>query len=139
MFGRKNKPHRPSIHVNQLASLIAEGVHIEGDITFASGMRIDGHVKGNVIARADAGAARTLLVLSDKGRVDGSVRCDDAVINGTVTGDLEVAHFLELQAGARVNGTIRYRQLQMDVGAAVQGQLVQAEPVATTADAAPVE
>ncbi len=126
MFGkRKNK--RPFVQVTQLASLIAEGVEIQGDVYFNSDMRIDGRVKGNVIARPLEGKPAALLVLSDKGHIEGSVQCGDAVINGTVTGDLDVAHFLELQSNARVSGTIRYQQLQMDVGASVQGQLVKAE------------
>jgi cytoskeletal protein CcmA (bactofilin family) len=50
------------------------------------------------------------------------------VINGTVIGDLDVEHRLELQSDARITGTIRYRQLQMDVGASVHGQLFRVEP-----------
>ncbi|MES1264773.1 MAG: polymer-forming cytoskeletal protein [Variovorax sp.] len=110
----------------KLSSLIAEDVVITGDVAFASGMRIDGRVIGNVIAQPAEGKARGLLVLSDKGRIEGSVRCGDAVINGTVTGDLDVEHFLELQSNSRVSGTIRYQHLKMDVGAAVHGQLTQA-------------
>jgi cytoskeletal protein CcmA (bactofilin family) len=71
-------------------------------------------------------------VLSANGHIEGSVRCGDAVINGTVIGDLDVEHRLELQSDARVTGTIRYRQLQMDVGATVQGHLLRvAAPAAT--------
>jgi cytoskeletal protein CcmA (bactofilin family) len=110
----------------KLSSLIAEDVVITGDVAFASGMRIDGRVVGNVIAQPAEGKSRGLLVLSDKGRIEGSVRCGDAVINGTVTGDLDVEHFLELQSNSRVSGTIRYQHLKMDVGAAVHGQLTQA-------------
>lgn len=132
MFGKRKSP---SIKVTRLASLVAEGVEIVGDLSFTRGLRIDGRIKGNVLGHSGdepsaATDARTLLVLSDKGRIEGSVRCGDAVINGTVTGDLEVEHFLELQAGARVSGTIRYRQLQMDVGATVEGQLVKVTPEA---------
>jgi cytoskeletal protein CcmA (bactofilin family) len=135
MFGKRKKGH--AIEVTKLASLIAEGVEVTGDIAFASGMRIDGRVNGNVIGRSsvsddDVGTRGvTLLVLSDSGHIEGSVRCGDAVVNGTVTGDLDVEHFLELQANARVRGTIRYRQLQMDVGAVVHGQLVKVEAPAT--------
>ena len=127
MFKRK-KP--PFIEVTQLSSLVADGVEITGDIVFASGMRIDGRVKGNVIGRQHDGKAPALLVLSDSGRIEGSVRCGDAIINGHVQGDLVVEHFLELQSNARVSGTIRYQQLQMDVGASVDGQLVKAEAAA---------
>jgi cytoskeletal protein CcmA (bactofilin family) len=136
MFGKRKKP--PFIEVTKLSSLVAEGVEITGDVEFSSGIRIDGRVKGNVIGRALEGRTPPLLVLSDKGRIEGSVRCGDAVINGTVAGDLEVEHFLELQSNACVSGTIRYQQLQMDVGATVQGQLVRsgvaAEAAASTPD-----
>jgi len=125
MFSKRKNPS--SIKMTQLSSLIAEGVEITGDVIFSGGMRIDGRVNGNVIGRSLDGKAPALLVLSDKGRIEGSVRCGDAVINGTVVGDLEVEHLLELQSEARVSGTIRYRQLQLDVGAAVQGQLVRVD------------
>jgi cytoskeletal protein CcmA (bactofilin family) len=128
MFKRREK--QPSIQLTKLSSLIAEDVVITGDVSFASGLRIDGRVIGNVIAHPAQGQTRGLLVLSDKGCIEGSVRCGDAVINGTVAGDLDVEHFLELQSNARVSGTIRYQHLKMDVGAAVHGKLTKADPVA---------
>jgi cytoskeletal protein CcmA (bactofilin family) len=124
---RKRTPKAPSLALSQLSSLIAEDVEIVGDIRFATGMRIDGRVKGQVLGQAAEGGRKAakgaLLVLSERGRIEGSVRCHDAVINGVVEGDLEVEHFLELQSKARIHGSIRYRQLQMDVGAAVRGRL----------------
>ncbi len=124
MFGKQAK--RPFIEVTKLSSLIAEDVQIVGDVSFASGIRIDGRIKGNVVARAAEGETRALLVLSDKGHIEGSVHCGDAVIDGTVIGDLDVEHFLELQSNSRVSGTIRYQHLQMNVGASVRGQLIKA-------------
>lgn len=121
MFAKRKK--RPFIEVTKLSSLIAEDVEIIGDVCFSSGIRIDGRVKGNVIARPVEGQTRALLVLSEKGHIEGSVNCGDAVINGTVVGDLDIEHFLELQSNSRVSGTIRYEHLQMDVGASVRGQL----------------
>ena len=123
MFGSQRKPHL--IEVSKLSSLIAEDVEMNGDLIFASGLRVDGLLRGKLIGKPGEGKARSLLVLSDKGRIEGSIRCYDAVINGSVEGDLEVEHFLELQPNARVSGTIRYSQLQMDVGAVVEGQLIQ--------------
>ena len=122
---------RPFIKMAALSTLIADKVEITGDLAFASGMRIDGRVHGDVNGVAADAGAPTLLVLSASGRIEGSVRCGDAVINGTVVGDLDIEHRLELQSDAHVTGTIRYRQLQMDVGATVHGQLVrvEAEPV----------
>jgi cytoskeletal protein CcmA (bactofilin family) len=49
------------------------------------------------------------------------------VINGTITGDVTVEHFVELQSNAHVNGNIYYQQLRMDVGASVEGKLTKRE------------
>ncbi len=117
MFRRKSQP---SIQVTRLSSLIDAGVEIVGDVIITDGLRVDGRVQGDIRVRQDA---RGLLVLSEKGSIQGSVKVYDAVINGTVTGDLEVEHFLELQANARICGNITYRQLRMDCGATVDGRL----------------
>jgi cytoskeletal protein CcmA (bactofilin family) len=122
MFDRR-RPRQPRLQMTNLSSLIAEGVEITGDLVFSGGLRIDGRVRGQLIGRSVDGAPPPLLVLSDRGRIDGSVRCVNAVINGTIEGDLEVEQFVELQAGANVTGTIRYRQIQMELGAVVQGRM----------------
>ena len=118
MFGRKS---RKTIQVTRLSSLVADNLRISGDVVFTGGLRIDGRVDGNVLSEE---GEQSLVVLSQQGHVVGRVRAFDAVINGTIEGDLEVEHFLELQQGAHVSGSIRYRQLQMDCGATVDGQLV---------------
>jgi cytoskeletal protein CcmA (bactofilin family) len=74
-------------------------------------------------------------VLSEQGRIEGNVRVHDAVINGTVCGDLEVENFIELQANARITGAIRYRTLQMTCGARVEGSMI---CTAERAEAAPI-
>ena len=114
------KKLHPSIEVTRLSSLIATGVEVVGDVIVTDGVRVDGRVAGNVLSKPDA---RGLLVLSEKGRIEGGVSVHDAVINGEIMGDVEVDHFLELQANARITGNIRYRNLQMECGARVIGRL----------------
>jgi cytoskeletal protein CcmA (bactofilin family) len=109
-----------AIDVTRLSSLIDGGVEIVGDVLITDGLRIDGRVQGEVRSRPDA---RGLLVLSEKGSIEGSVKVHDAVINGTIKGDLEIEHFLELQPGARITGNISYRKLRMECGASVDGRL----------------
>ena len=118
MFRRKNDM---VIDVSRLAGLLPHDTSVRGDVTFTGGLRIDGRVEGNVLSKPDS---QGLLVLSEKGVVVGTVKVHDAVINGHVEGDLEVVHFLELQAGARVTGNISYRTLKLDCGATVDGKLV---------------
>ena len=134
LFQKRNKS--PFIAATPMTSLIAADVEITGDLFFAGGIRIDGCVKGHLTGRAPQGQPHPLLVLSDKGRIEGSVACGDALINGNVVGDLDIAHMLELQSKSHVCGTVRYRHLQMDVGAVVLGQLLNVEAVIPPQDAA---
>jgi len=121
-----------AIDVSRLAGLLAHDTCVRGDVIFAGGLRIDGRVEGNVLGKPDD---HGLLVLSEKGVIVGSVKVHDAVINGRVEGDLEVEHFLELQANARVTGNISYRTLKLDCGATVDGKLVRMgeDPAAASA------
>ena len=121
MFGKKKNK---AIQIKKLSSLIADNVEVVGDVVFKGGLRVDGRVQGNVINRGDE---RGLLVLSDRGCIEGNVSTYDAVVNGTIIGDLSVGHFVELQPNARVSGNITYHQLQMDCGAAVEGKLVKTD------------
>ena len=136
MFSKRSKS--PFIEASKLSSLIAEDVEITGDVSFTHGIRIDGRVKGHVIGRVGTEQAHALLVLSDKGRIEGQVSCGDAIINGSIVGDLPIAHFLELKSSSQVTGGIRYEQLQMDLGATVNGSLRRAAPEATVSPGAKV-
>lgn len=127
-FGRKGKR---TIEMTKLSSLVADNLEIVGDVIFSAGLRVDGRIQGNVINKD---GERSLLVLSEKGSINGRVRAYDAVINGVIAGDLEVEHFLELQANAKISGNIIYRQLQMECGAVVDGKLEKLEEAASGAN-----
>ena len=120
MFKRKHAPPQKRID-----SLIGTGTVVVGDVTFAGGLRIDGHVQGNVLATD--GEPGT-LVISEQARVDGEIRVSHVVVNGAVNGPLTASDYLELQAKARVVGDVTYRTLEMHVGAVIQGRLNHAEP-----------
>jgi len=111
-------------------TLIGRDTVIEGDLSFSGGLRLDGRVRGNVLA---ADGQPTMLVVSENGRVEGEVRVAHLVLNGTVTGPVHAGELLELQAKARVHGEVHYAALEMQQGAIVEGRLVplaQGEPKA---------
>jgi cytoskeletal protein CcmA (bactofilin family) len=118
----QRKKHSP---LKRIDSLIGAGTVVHGDVTFSGGLRIDGHVHGNVIA---ADGEPGTLVVSEQARIDGEIRVSHVVINGTVNGPIAVNDQVELQAKARVAGDVSYRTLEMHVGAVVQGRLIHAEP-----------
>jgi cytoskeletal protein CcmA (bactofilin family) len=109
----------------RIDSLIGAGTVVRGDVVFTGGLRIDGHVEGNV-STADTQAGT--LVVSEQARVDGRIAVSHVVVNGTVKGPIVARDYLELQAKARVDGDVTYRTLEMQLGAVVQGRLNHAEP-----------
>jgi cytoskeletal protein CcmA (bactofilin family) len=112
MFGRKTK--------NTIDSLIGITTKIEGDIHFKGGLRIDGHVRGNVIADEDP---ESMLVVSELARVEGEIRVAYLVVNGEITGPVHSSVLLELQPKARIIGDVSYKALEMHGGAVVSGKL----------------
>jgi cytoskeletal protein CcmA (bactofilin family) len=117
MFG-SNKSNKPQ---NRIDCLIGAGTLIEGNITFSGGLRVDGHVRGNVLADGDKPST---LVLSEQARIEGETRVSHVVINGTVVGPVHAVEYVELQAKANVTGDVNYRTIEMHLGAVVQGRLV---------------
>ena len=105
---------------DQIDTLIGEGTTIKGDLHFKGGLHIDGKIEGSVTCDAADGG---LLIISDLARVKGEVRAPRIVINGSVEGDLTATEKLELQDKARVNGNIFYKNIEMTMGAQVNGQL----------------
>ncbi|MEY8875261.1 MAG: polymer-forming cytoskeletal protein [Leptothrix sp. (in: b-proteobacteria)] len=112
MFGSKKRP--------TIRSLVGEGTLIEGTLRFTDGLRIDGEVHGDVISARDDGS---MLVISEKAKVVGTVKAGHVIINGTVIGPVESNHLLELQPKARIQGDVRYEALEMHQGASIDGAL----------------
>lgn len=118
MFSSKKSASRVSI--DKFSSLISGNVSMAGDLEFEEGLKVSGVFKGNISHKP---GTHSLLALSAEGRIDGNVSSYDALIDGTIVGDLVVEHLLELHSNARVRGNISYRQLSMENGAVVDGQL----------------
>lgn len=118
MFNKKKPVSQ--ITVDQFSSLISSNLSLSGDVEFEDGLKVNGTVKGSVQHKA---GTRSLLALSAEGRIEGNVSSHDALIDGTIVGDLMVENLLELHSNARVRGNIRYRHLSMENGAVVDGTL----------------
>ena len=113
MFGKKAQP--------PIKSLIAQGTHIDGNMQFNEGLRVDGEVFGDIQAVQDENTS--LLVISEAAVVQGSITADHVIINGTVRGPVHARELLELQPKARIEGDVSYVALEMHQGATISGQL----------------
>jgi cytoskeletal protein CcmA (bactofilin family) len=117
MFGNKGRSKPES----RIDCLIGTGTTIEGDISFTGGLRVDGHVRGSVVA---ADGKSGTLVLSEQAQIEGEIRVSHVVINGTVVGPVHAAEYVELQPKANVTGDVYYKTLEIQLGAVLQGRLV---------------
>jgi cytoskeletal protein CcmA (bactofilin family) len=111
MFGKKRQA--------PIRSLIGEGTVIQGELRFGEGLRIDGEVHGDVVSDAED----SIVVVSEKARIEGRVKAAHVIINGMVVGPVECGQLLELQPKARIVGDVRYASLEMHLGATIDGEL----------------
>lgn len=116
MFGKRHsKPQ------SRIDSLIGAETRIEGNLSFSGGLRVDGEVIGNVIAKL---GKPSTLVLSEHGRISGEINATHLMVNGKVEGPVRATEYLELQSKARVVGDVQYKTLEIQLGAVVEGRLI---------------
>jgi cytoskeletal protein CcmA (bactofilin family) len=118
MFGKKSE----SKPLGRIDSLIGAGTRIEGSVHFTGGLRIDGEVKGSILAAE--GASSSMLVLSEHAHVEGAVNVAHLVTNGTVVGPVVVTESLEMQSKSRIVGDVEYAVIEMQQGAVIEGRLL---------------
>lgn len=115
MFG--NKPTTPTT----IGTLIGAGTVIEGTISYAGGLRVDGAISGDLrCAQGKAG----MVIISEHGSVTGEVHAAHLVVSGRINGPVHVSDLLELQPTARVAGDVHYRAIEIHNGAVVEGRLI---------------
>ena len=101
-------------------TLVGEKTKISGDIEFTGGLHIDGRIEGTIKSKdLDSG----LLVISEKGVVEGEIHVPSVVIDGRLKGDVVASQKIELRKNAIVDGDVRYGSIQMEMGAQVNGTL----------------
>lgn len=116
MFGKRHsKPQ------SRIDSLIGAETRIEGNLSFSGGLRVDGEINGNVMAKP---GKPSTLVLSEHGRISGEINATHLMVNGKVEGPVCATEYLELQSKARVVGDVQYKTLEIQLGAVVEGRLI---------------
>ncbi|MDZ4141465.1 MAG: polymer-forming cytoskeletal protein [Methylotenera sp.] len=106
---------------NSIDTLVGADTSVEGDIHFSGGLRVDGTIKGNV---TEPNASPSTLILSEYGRIEGTVSAAKIVVNGKIVGSVRAGQFIELQSKAHITGDVYYKSLEMHTGAVIEGKLV---------------
>ncbi|HLO90351.1 MAG TPA: polymer-forming cytoskeletal protein [Lentimicrobium sp.] len=118
------------------ANLIQSGTLITGDIESNGNIRIDGTLKGTVIAGGK-------VILGSTGTVEGEINCINADIEGRVNGLINVKELLSLKSTAVVSGDIYISKLSIEPGARFTGTCrmdgIPAEPSAPVFEKVAIE
>lgn len=112
MFGIKEKNGKPD--PGDLIGFIGKGMLIEGKLTFADTVRIDGNFKGEINATGT-------LVVGEGGVVEGQIRVGSAVITGEIKGTLDASARVEIKSPGRVLGEMHTPNLIIGDGAVFEG------------------
>lgn len=95
---------------------IVQGTMIDGTIKANSDIRIDGTIKGKLFCDAK-------VIIGPTGKVEGEVRCQNAVIEGQLDGMLEVKELLNIRETAKVDGEVTTGKLIVQPGGVINGSL----------------
>lgn len=127
----KNKARTANID-----TVIGRNTTLEGDVHFAGGPHMEGVIQGDLIAN---NKEKSILILTQKGRIEGDIRGTVVVLDGEVLGNVTASVSLELAHHARVKGNVSYKTLEMEGGAVVNGVLSQLQSTdqTTTVDLQP--
>ncbi len=117
MFGNNKdnkKESKSNISVPQSSShalnSVVEGTVFEGDIKSDSDIRIDGKLIGSLDCTGK-------VIIGPKGAIDGDIRCNNALVEGSFSGLLSVQDTLTVNQSAKITGDINTDKLVVHSGA----------------------
>ena len=125
MFGSKKQAISMS---DQVGTIIGRDTSFKGSITSQGTIRIDGQHEGELVTVGD-------VVIGESGCLQAQLKACNAIIAGTITGNIEVSDKLELLPTAKVYGDIKVGILIINEGAVFRGACQMLRESAGNADA----
>lgn len=113
MFTTKEEK-KAADEITNSSNVIGKGTVLEGNIETSGNIRIEGKIIGNL-------KSKSKVALGNSSVVDGNVSAQNADIEGTVKGKVEIADMLVLKATATVHGDIATGKLVVEPGAVFNG------------------
>ena len=111
-------------------TLLGEGARFEGLLVLPGAARLDGHVRGRVVAHGP-------LRIGPSGRIEADLEASHLEVEGRVEGDLRASELIALGPGARVEGALCAPRLRIAEGARIEGRCRSGPGVAGPSGQAP--
>ena len=109
---------------------VGPGIGLQGEITACRTLVVEGEVAARLEAES--------LLVAAGGRFEGAARVGRAEIAGRFDGELVVEGLLLVRGGARLDGTIRYREIEVERGARLHGDWGEADETEAAPGRAPI-
>lgn len=114
-----------------LATIVASGTEIKGNIESKGDIRVDGTLLGNLTTSSK-------VLVGPSGKITGDIVAQQADVLGVIHGTLKVTDLLYLKGSCQVNGNIYAGQLQVDATASFNGECHMGAAAVSTASMANV-
>jgi len=98
-------------------TLIAPHSIVRGELDADGPLMVNGHFHGNARVRGE-------VVIGTGASWEGNIECVNAVVAGSVTGDLLATDKLEVGSSARIRGRVSARRVAIARGAHIEGEIV---------------
>jgi len=95
--------------------IVGEGVVLNGTLEVPNKAIVSGAINGDLKVHS--------LAVGITGKIEGKVVCQIADIAGHVKDDLRVNELLIIRAGSIISGNIYYKEIEIEKGAKIAGQL----------------
>lgn len=109
MFSDK-KEKNSNVQQGSGQNRIDDGTKLKGDIHSKGFFRIDGSVEGNV-------STPSKVVLGKTGVIIGTLNCENADVEGTIKGNINISGTLTIRATANIDGDVAVGKLAVEPGA----------------------
>lgn len=101
-------------------TIIGGSIKVKGNFQGQGDIVIEGSLEGSLKTAAN-------LFIGENAKVVANIESADAVVNGEVRGNLKIRGYLSLGGTARINGDIQYKEISIEKGAIINGQLLSGE------------
>lgn len=105
---------------SELNTILGKGSVFEGTIKVEHSLRIDGRVKGDVIA-GDS------LIIGVEGEIRGNIKVKNLILGGKIIGTVAAPGRAILESKAELHGELKTGKLVIDEGAIFDGKCSMAE------------
>src|SRR6202034_3700889 len=107
-------PRRSEGGLRQLT--VGREISLSGEIASCDTLIVEGSVEANLQNCRD-------VDIAESGLFKGSAEIDNADVRGAFEGNLVVRKRLLIRSGGQVSGTIRYGQIEIDLGGQISGDV----------------